>query len=141
MTGDERATLLDTGPLVAFLNRGDRDHERCLEAFEALTGPLLSTEAVLTEATHLLGRIPGGAEAALTFFERGAALMVPACRNSLGRCRELMTRYENVPMDFADASLVALAEEVGTRRVFTLDRRGFETYRHGRRGSFQLLPD
>ena len=120
--------------------RGDRDHERCRRALEELDAPLLSTEAVPTEATRLLGRIPGGAEAAVTFFERGAALLVPSSRESLARCRELMARHADVPVDFADAGLVVLAEQVGTRRVLTLDRRGFETYRRERRGRFEILP-
>jgi predicted nucleic acid-binding protein len=140
VTVAERSVLLDTGPPVAFLNRGDRDRERCRREIEALDAPLLSTEAVLTEATHLLSRIPGGAEAAVTSFERGAALLVPPSRESLARCRELMRRHADVPMDFADASLVVLAEQLGTRRVLTLDRRGLETYRRERRGRFEIPP-
>lgn len=132
--------LLDTGPLVAILHRDDRHHRRCLEAFEAFRGFLLSTESVLTEAMHLLARIPGGQHACLEFFIRGGAVLVPATRASLRRCQSLMVQYADVPMDFADATLVALAEEAGIREVFTLDRRGFEAYRIGRRGTFRLRP-
>lgn len=132
--------LLDTGPLVAILHRDDRHHRRCVEAFESFRGHLLSTEAVLTEAMHLLGRISGGQQECLEFFIRGGATIVPATRVSLRRCQTLMAQYRDVPMDFADATLVALAEDVEAREVFTLDRRGFEVYRIGKRGTFRLLP-
>ena len=132
--------LLDTGPLVAILHRDDRQHQRCIDVFKAFRGVLLSTEAVLTEAIYLLTGVPGGQQACLEFFIRGAAVLVPATRKSLQRCQLLMARYENVPMDFADATLVALGEEAGIQEVFTLDRRGFETYRMGKRQTFRLRP-
>ena len=132
--------LLDTGPLVAILHRDDRHHRRCVEAFESFRGHLLSTEAVLTEAMHLLARIPGGQQDCLEFFIRGGAVLVPATRASLRRCQSLMAQYQDVPMDFADATLVALAEETSIRDILTLDRRGFEVYRIGKSGTFRLLP-
>ena len=132
--------LLDTGPLVALLFREDRHHQRCFEAFESFRGLLLSTEAVLTEALHLLARIPGGQQDCLEFFIRGGATLVPVTRASLRHCQSLMAQYEDVPMDFADATLVTLAEDTGIRDVFTLDRRGFHVYRIGKRGTFRLLP-
>lgn len=132
--------LLDTGPLVAILHRDDRAHQRCIEVFKTFQGVLLSTEAVLTEAIYLLTSVPGGQRACLEFFIRGAAVLVPATRKSLQRCQFLMARYEDVPMDFADATLVALGEESGIHEVLTLDRRGFETYRMGKRQTFRLWP-
>ena len=132
--------LLDTGPLVALLNARDRDHRRCTAALEEFRGVLLTTEPVLTECMHLLGRIHGGPAACLAFFDRGGAQLVPQSRDSLARCGDLMRRYADVPMDFADATLVALAEETGARRVFTLDRRGFLAYRPGGRGGFEIVP-
>jgi len=122
------------------LHRDDRAYQRCIDVFETFRGVLLSTEAVLTEAIYLLAKAPGGRQACLEFFVRGAAVLVPATRKSLQRCQFLMTQYENVPMDFADATLVALGEETGIREVFTLDRRGFETYRMGKRQVFRLWP-
>ena len=95
---------------------------------------------VLTESMYLLGRLAGGPAACLAFFERGGAVLVPQTRDSLGRCGELMSRYADVPMDFADATLVALAEETGVRRVFSLDRRGFGVFRIGARGRFEIVP-
>jgi uncharacterized protein len=133
-------SLLDTGVLVALLHSGDRDHARCAAAFGELRGTLLATEPVVTESMYLLGRLRGGPAACLAFFERGGAALVPQTRESLRRSGELMERYADVPMDFADATLVVLAEETGVRRVLTLDRRGFETYRVGGRGRFEILP-
>lgn len=89
---------------------------------------------------HLLGRRPEGANACLEFFLRSAAILVPMTPERLTRCRDLMTRYANVPMDFADASLVAMAEEFTIGRVLTLDRRGFETYRWRQHKPFSIAP-
>jgi predicted nucleic acid-binding protein len=132
--------LLDTGPLVAILHRDDRHHQRCVEALKPFRGVLLSTEPVLSEAMYLLARIPGAREACFELFIRGGVTLVPATRASLRRCQSLMSQYRDVPMDFADATLVALAEEADVREVFTLDRRGFETYRVGKRETFRLRP-
>ena len=133
--------LLDTGPLVAALNRGDRDHERCVTVLEGFRGILLTTEAVLTESMYLMARVSGGEQVCLDFFVRQGATIVPQSRESLVRCKQLMARYHDVPMDFADATLVALAEDLGSRRVFTLDRRGFGIYRVQRRERFTIVPD
>lgn len=65
--------LLDTGALVTLLDRSQRLHARFVEFFDSWPGPLISSEAVLTEATHLLGRVPGGPEACLEFFVAGGA--------------------------------------------------------------------
>ncbi|HZS41006.1 MAG TPA: PIN domain-containing protein [Polyangia bacterium] len=139
-TSAAAARLLDTGPLVALLSKNDAAHEPCVRAFETFRGRLLTTEAVLTEATHLLGRAPRGRTACLDFFLQAGALLVPIDVARLRRCRELMERYHDVPMDFADATLVALAEELGVGQVFTLDRRGFSAYRWRRTRRFTLSP-
>jgi len=130
--------LLDTGPLVALLSKNDAAHERCADVFASFRGHLLTTEAVLTEAMHLVGR--RGAGACLEFFLRAGALIVPADLRRLQRCHDLVARYADVPMDFADATLVALAEEVSVGQIFTLDRRGFNTYRWRRTRRFTLTP-
>ena len=126
--------LLDTGALVSLLDRRQSDHEAFLSFYESWRGPVVSTEAVLTEATHLLGRVPGGRAACCAFFLDGGALLVPTTVASLRRCRDLLHMYRDQPMDFADATLVALAEEIGTQLVFTTDRRDFGVYRiHGKK--------
>lgn len=131
--------LLDTSALVSLLDRSQRHHRRCVQAFKAWRFAVVSTEAVLTEATHLLGRVAGGQDACLAFFVSGGATLVPASPKSLARARALMKKYRDQPMDYTDASLVCLAEELGTPHVFTLDR-DFGVYRIRGRRAFQTVP-
>jgi predicted nucleic acid-binding protein len=133
--------LLDTGALVSLLDRSQREHRAFLRFFESWTGPVLSTEAILTEATHLLGRLPGGRRACVDFFVAGGALLVPTTAGALRRVRELIEQYANLPMDYADATLVVLAEEVATDWVFTTDHRDFGVYRLPGRRRFRIVPD
>ena len=138
MAGD---LLLDTGALVSLLDRTQRDHQACTRFFESWEGSVLSSEAVLTEATHLLGGIPGGRRACLDFFLAGGAVLVPATPASLRRARELVNQYASLPMDYADATLVVLAEEIGSDVIFTTDRRDFGVYRIRGRRPFRIVPD
>lgn len=132
--------LLDTGPFVALLNRDERQHLACVEVFSRCLEPPLTTEAVLTETLYLLSSYPGGQQRAIDLILRGAVVLVPASHDSLRRAAALMTKYHDLPMDYADATLVALAEELGCQRVFTLDRRGFAVYRSRNRDAFDILP-
>lgn len=135
-----RELILDTGGLVSLLDSSQTRHAAVRSCFESWTGPVVSTEAVLTEATHLLGRVHGGREACVEFFLAGGALLVPATTASLARARELISKYSDLPMDYADATLVVLAEELGTSRVLTTDRRDFTVYRIDGRKRFDVLP-
>jgi predicted nucleic acid-binding protein len=132
--------LLDTGVLVALIDRDDDSHESAVSSVGGFRGNLATTEAVLTEALHLLRRTHGGQDACLRFFLRGGATLFPASLHALSRCRELMEEYADLPADYADATIVALSEEVGTRIVFTLDRRGFSTYRDRAGKDFEIRP-
>ena len=133
--------ILDTGALVSLLDRRQPQHRSCLQLFEGWKGPIVSTEAVLTEASHLLGRVPGGREACVEFFLTGAVTLVPSSAESLRRCHRLMIKYADLPMDFADATLVVLAEDLETELVFTTDRRDFTAYRMGKGTPFRVLPE
>ena len=132
--------LLDTGPLVALLDADQRDHARCVAFFDGWRGPVVTTEAVVTEATHLLASDTRGAATCVEFFVHGGAIVVHGGVSRLERVLELVRRYADIPMDYADATLVALAEELRAADVFTLDRRGFLAYRWGRRGTFRVHP-
>ena len=132
--------LLDTGALVSLLDRSQRHHTAHARFFAEWAGPVVSTEAVLTEAAHLLGRTTSGRQACLDFFLSGGALLVPATRASLRRARDLLAQYSDLPMDYADATLVVLAEELGTNLVLTTDRRDFAVYRIKGRRRFEILP-
>lgn len=133
--------LLDTGALVSLLDRSQKHHQAFARFFADWERPVLSTEAVLTEATHLLGELRGGRQACVDFFLSGGALLVPATKASLRRSRDLVKQYADLPMDYADATLVVLAEELGTNLVFTTDRRDFGVYRIRNRRRFDILPD
>jgi len=132
--------LLDTGPIVALLSKTDSAHAACTAALERFHGHLITTEPVLTEAMHLVRRVPGAQDICLDFFLQGGAVLVAMTAERLAACKALIARYRDVPMDFADATLVALADELGVAGVFTLDRRGFATYRWRKTRRFEIMP-
>lgn len=132
--------LLDTGAFVALVDRDEKLHEDCVAALEKWTGSVVTTEAVLTETLYLVGPGWSAQKTCLEFVVRGAFQLVPSSAKSLQRVKILMEKYRNVPMDYADATLVVLAEELETEWVFTLDRRGFSVYRMGRNRAFRIVP-
>lgn len=132
--------LLDTGAFVALVDRSERRHADCVAVLEAWQGAIVTTEAVLTEALYLTGPRWRDQRVALEFVVRGAFSLVPASSESTLRVRALMDKYQDVPMDYADATLVALGEELGTDQVFTLDARGFSAYRLNGRTPFVAMP-
>jgi predicted nucleic acid-binding protein len=132
--------LLDTGAFVALVDRDEKLHEDCVAALEKWTGSVVTTEAVLTETLYLVGPSWSAQKTCLEFIVRGAFQLVPSSAKSLQRVKILMEKYRNVPMDYADATLVVLAEELETEWVFTLDRRGFSVYRMGRNRAFRIVP-
>jgi predicted nucleic acid-binding protein len=132
--------LLDTGAFVALVDRSERRHAECVAVLDDWQGPVLTTEPVLTETLHLVGSAWRHQQTCLEFFLRGAFVLVPSSLPALQRASVFMHRYQDVPMDYADATLVVLAEEISTNQVFTLDRRGFSIYRTRGRGSFVIEP-
>ena len=132
--------LLDTGGLVSIIDQGQRKHKEFAGYFENWEGDIVSTEAVLTEATYILRRVSYGAAACIDFFLRGGAILVPTSFSILNRVRTLMHKYGDLPMDYADATLVALAEELDTGFVLTTDKRDFSIYRRNGSKRFQIRP-
>ncbi|MGI4789339.1 MAG: type II toxin-antitoxin system VapC family toxin [Janthinobacterium lividum] len=134
-------TLIDAGPLVAVLNRNDDDHDECAGLIQSLDCRFYTTLAVVTEAMYLLWTRVGwvAQEALWRMILRGDLLLEHPSPAELVRMSELMNKYSDRPMDFADASLVALAERLSLNRIFTVDRRDFSTYRlHGKK-SFTII--
>lgn len=136
--------LLDTGPLVAVLDAGDQWHQACAEVWPELLDRCITIEAVVTEASHLVGR--GGASASLPLrFLLSAEIPILGLEPELHRhALDLMDRYADVPMDYADAGLVAVADALRIETVFTLDRRGFGAYRPGwasKGEGFRVVPE
>jgi predicted nucleic acid-binding protein len=115
-------TLLDTGPLVAMLDGTDAQHAWATATTRRLTPPLVTCEAVISEACFLLHGAPRARRQLRLWAESEYLLHKPADRPALLRALALMERYANVPMSFADACLVALAESIPGTRLFTLDR-------------------
>ena len=121
--------LADAGPLVALFDRRDNAHRRCVEVLKKVDEPLATTLPVLTEAFHLLGATSASASALMDFIAEGGLEVLFLDEGALVRCFELMVQYADAPMDFADATLVAMAEALRLRKVFTVDRNDFATYR------------
>jgi len=136
-----RNIILDTGAFVALLDKSERNHERCVIFLKELKGKLITTEPVLTETIYLLGPSFKTQKTCIEFILSGGATLVPQSMESLSSAIALMERYKNIPMDFADATLVSLAEETGINEVFTLDKRGFRAYRIHGRSAFTIWPE
>jgi len=122
------------------MDKRDRNHEVCLRTFDGIVEEITTTEAVITEACYLLQRRTGNAVAALVMLLESDVETVSPDTPYAERIIALMDKYSDAPMDYADATLVAAAERIGTRRIFTLDRRHFLTYRLYDRESFQIVP-
>ena len=131
----------DAGPLIAIVDGRDPHHHACVAAMARIQRPLETVLPAFTEAMHILYRESGwrGQEALWLLLQRDL-VVAPLEDADLNRARELMRQYRDVPMDFADATLVAIAERRDLREIFTLDRRGFSTYRLHGRTPFTMLP-
>ena len=124
--------ILDTGPLIALLNRNDRHHKWVRETWSQISFPLLVCEPVLAEAHHLARRLDPGAQGAiLQFVERGMLRLSFSLAEELAAVNRLLTKYKDVPMSLADGCIVRMAEQQSHGVVFTLDS-DFGVYRkHG----------
>jgi len=129
--------LVDTGPLVALLNRRERHHTWVVQVFGALSGPLMSCEAVLTEACFLLRAWPEAVDSIFQRIEDGA-LQVEGLAEDAAALRRLLRKYRDVPMSYADACLVRLVERFPSARLLTLDR-DFTIYRRNGRQRIPIL--
>ena len=133
--------LVDAGPLIALIDRGERDHERCVETLSNLTAPMVTTWPAFTEAMYLLGSAGGwkAQETLWKLLDRGDLQLVPLDDAGQGRTQALMAKYRDTPMDLADATLVAAAEALGLTRIFSLDR-DFQVYRWKGKRKFEVIP-
>jgi uncharacterized protein len=132
--------LIDTGAILALLDRTDRWHQVCVDAFQQMRLPLLTSEAVLTELFHLVGDDRHTVEAAWKFIRSGALALAAIEHSELPLLQALMSRYWDRPMDFADATLVHLAQRESLSTIFTVDHADFDTYRIDGRRRFRVLP-
>jgi predicted nucleic acid-binding protein len=133
-----KPVLLDTGPIVAMLDRSERHHKECVAKVEALQAPLVTCEAVIAEACFLLRNLKGAAEAVLENVEQGIFLVPYHIAGRASKVSRLIKKYADVPMDFADACLVDMAGELATGQILTLDS-DFRIFRWGRNRVFEML--
>ncbi len=116
--------LTDTGPLIALLDKNDRHHVACVDVVRSLANQsLITTWLCFTEAIYFLGEVGGyHYQERLWKLRRDGILgLLDLTIAEADRMDSLMAQYENVPMDAADAALVAVAEGRGIRRLFTID--------------------
>lgn len=132
--------VVDTGPLVAFLDRAERHHRWVGERIEELEAPLLICEPVLAEAMHLLARYPGAQDTLLALIEQGALRLAFRVEEHVDALRRLLRKYRDTPMSLADACIVRMAEVHDRYAVLTLDS-DFAIYRkHGRTALTVICP-
>ena len=128
--------IVDTGPLVAMLNRRDRRHAWVRDVLGSVEPPVFTCEAVISEACFLLGRLPGGHDAMLALLAHQIVKLDFRIGPEIDALRELMRRFKNVPMSLADACLVRMTELDAESVIVTLDS-DFRIYRRNRR---QVIP-
>jgi len=132
--------LVDTGAILALLDRTDRWHEPCAAALEQLHLPLVTTEAVLTELFHLVGDSSSEVRAAWKFVRSGVLTLSSIGDDDLPSLNALMDKYRDRPMDLADATLVHIAERHSVSLILTIDHNDFETYRIRGNRRFRIVP-
>ena len=132
--------ILDTGPWVALIDRSESRHTECVQWLKNFSGTLYSTEAVLTEVLYILNFSITARCAALDFVLESVVEIVPSSAGSLKKTKKLMKKYADLPMDFADATIVCLAAETGMQNVVTFDRKDFAVYKLPGKKSFTIMP-
>ena len=130
--------LVDTGPLVAYLDRSDRDHTWAKQTFMHISRPLLTCEAVIAESRFLLRRGGIDPDGLLNLISRGLVLPNFRLDAEIASIQQLMKSYRNVPMSLADACLVRMAEIYESSAIMTLDS-DFTIYRKSRRKIIPLM--
>lgn len=134
--------LLDTSGLLAALVPDQRDHEAAARILIDADVPLVLSPFVLAELDYLIGRLLG-TEATVTLLgevARGAYRLAAFGADDIARARDIIKRYADLGIGLADASIVVLADALGTRDVLTLDERHFRALRRSGGGTFRLLP-
>ena len=135
-----KPVLLDTGVIVALLDCSEQNHKRCVNAIDSVTQPLATCEAVIAESCYLLRNVSGASEAVLENVERGIFQIPFSIAKSAGPVRRILRKYRDRQVDFADACLILLAEEMETGEILTLDS-DFDFYRWKKNKVFQVLPE
>lgn len=131
-----RQVLLDTGPLVALIDKRDQYHAWATTTVATLPAPFLTCESVISEACFLLSRAANGKNAVVGMVKAGHLKISFDLESEIDRVGELLVRYQSVPMSLADACLVSMSEQLADSTVLTLDN-DFTIYR---KNTNQIIP-
>jgi predicted nucleic acid-binding protein len=135
-----KTAIVDTGPLVAYLDSEDPEHDNSSAILGGFAGTLCTTSAVITEAMYLLRSETRGPRRLAEFIHAAGVHVFESTQpQQLLSAIALIEKYSDTPMDFADATLVLLSDEANTTDVLTMDRRGFSTYRTRKGKAFRIL--
>ena len=121
--------ILDTGPWVALIDKSESNHNVCVKWLKNYSGKLYSTEAVLTEVLYLLNFSINAQTAVIDFVLQSVVEIIPSSIESLKKIKYLIKKYSDLPMDYADATIVCLAMDIGTTNIITFDQKDFNIYR------------
>jgi len=131
------ALILDTGVIVACLDRSERFHRVCADAIAASSSPLVTCEAVIAESCYLLRSLKGAAEAVVANVAAGIFQVPFSLSESASEVCDIIRKYRDSGIDFADACLIHLATQLRTADILTLDS-DFQHYRWGRNNAFRM---
>ena len=132
--------ILDTGPWVALIDKSESKHDICVRWLKNFSGKLYSTESVLTEVLYLLNFSVKAQIAAIDFVLKSVVEIIPSSVDSMKKVRILMKKYSDLPMDYADATIVCLAMDTGIYNIITLDQKDFNIYKFKKKQSFVIMP-
>lgn len=133
-----KPVLLDSGAIVALLDRDEKHHADCVAVLKNLRQPLVTCEAVITESCYLLRNVSGAVEAILHNVERGFFQVPLHLSQHANAVQSLLRKYRDIPADFADACLIHMADLLNSGTILTLDS-DFYSYRWRRTHAFDLL--
>ena len=131
--------ILDAGPWVALIDRSESKHDICVQWLKNYSGKLYSTEAVLTEVLYLLNFSVKAQTAAIDFVLKSVVKIIPSSFESLKKAKNLIKKYSDLPMDYADATIVCLAMDIGIHNIITFDQKDFNIYRVKKK-PFVIIP-
>jgi predicted nucleic acid-binding protein len=134
-----KPVLLDTGFIVALLDRSENFHKTCAQAVREVEAPLVTCEAVITESCYLLRNLSGASEAVIENITAGIFQVPFQLSRDTSGVKQILRKYKDRKIDLADACLIRLADQFGTADILTLDR-DFRIYRWGKNKPFRVLP-
>ena len=134
-----RPVLLDTGVIVALLDRSESFHKTCARTVREVEAPLVTCEAVITESCYLLRNLSGAPEAVIENIAAGIFQVPFQLSRDTAGVKQVLRKYKDRKIDLADACLIRLADQFGTADILTLDQ-DFAIYRWGKNKPFRVLP-